>query len=374
VSLPIVLIDRRRSWERDRTWCTWAVRGTRFTELADQRWHRWRMVAGGREATTGSARHPYLRLDADAVYSAALGRLASAPNVELRSGETVLEIVDGDERPVVRTSRETIDAAEVFDARGMGSPGAHDSPGAPGPEDRARGVPAALAQRFLGWEVETDRPVFDPGVATLMDFTDVVAGDLRFLYVLPYSRTEALLEDTSIGPRALRSSERRTALESALRERWGAREWRVTYEERGHIPMTSRRFPLHPARHVHAVGVAGGAVRPSSGYAFSRIQAHCSRIARALATGTALPDAIAPRRIEVLDAIFLEALRTRPDRFPQIFLQMAQRISGDTFARFMTDSSTLSDEVRIIAALPKRPFLAAVPGARRRIYTLCTYS
>jgi len=38
---------------------------------------------------------------------------------------------------------------------------------------------------------------------------------------------------------------------------------------------------------------------------------------------------------------------------------MAQRVPGDVFARFMSDASSPTDEARIIAALPKRPFMSA---------------
>lgn len=124
--------------------------------------------------------------------------------------------------------------------------------------------------------------------------------------------------------------------------------------------MTTRRFPLSHGPHVHAVGAAAGAIRPSSGYAFSRIQRHCSQVARAHARSSRFPTRLAPGRRPALDAIFLRALDAEPERFPEVFLRLAAGVPGDVFARFMTDETTLAQDARVIAALPKGLFLSAL--------------
>lgn len=355
VSDPILLVDRRSTWERDRTWCTWASETTRFSQLANHRWPTWRVAAGGKEALASSSLHPYVHFDSRDIYREALRRLAAAPNVELRPRETVHGVSVAHERPVVETSTGAIEASTVFDALGPTSP-------------LLRGQPRGdveLAQSFLGWEVELDAPVFDPHVATLMDFRSDGLDGLRFLYILPFSSTRALIEDTSIGREATAPLERRRILEEELRGRLGVQSWHVIHEERGRLPMTTRPFELHRGPHIHAVGAAAGAIRPSSGYAFSRIQRHCTQVARAFARSGRLPARLAPLRVTKLDAIFLRALDAEPERFPDIFLCLAARVPGDVFARFMTDVSTPAEDAQVIAALPKGPFLSALARSSR---------
>jgi lycopene beta-cyclase len=353
VSEPIVLIDRRTTWERDRTWCTWASESMRFGELAGHRWAHWRITAGGAEALGGSSRRPYVHLDARDVYRTALDRLAAAPNVELRTGETVLGVsADRDQAPVITTRTGTIDASTIFDALGPGSPLL-----SPPVEDDVE-----LVQSFLGWEVELEVPRFDPRVATLMDFRPDGRAGLRFLYVLPFSSTRALIEDTSIGRMPVPPAERRRMLAQELRDGLGVDSWQVLHEERGRIPMSTRRFALQHGPHVHAVGAAAGAIRPSSGYAFSRIQRHCTQVARAHAGSRPFPTRLAPRRTTALDTIFLRALAAEPDGFPEIFLRLTSAVPGDTFARFMTDESSPWEDAHVIGALPKGPFLSALLG------------
>lgn len=347
---PLVLIDRRTRWDHDRTWCTWLTGPLRFAELASHRWSSWRAAAhvGDDQAVQHSRRHPYIHLASDAVYEAALGELADAPDVELRTDVQVLGVESGPASPRVTTTNGTFDAARVFDAMGPGSPLLRGRP--PGTTE--------LAQRFLGWEVETDRPVFTPETATLMDFRAPAPDCLVFIYVLPFSTTRALVEHTTIGTGAVAAAARRDALSAELSERHGVREWDVVREEKGHIPMSTFPFPAHRGPGLHAVGAAAGAIRPSSGYAFSRIQRHVDRIVAALATGAELPGSVAPSRYRVLDRIFLRAL-TDGAHGEELFLRLMAGVSGDVFARFMTDRSSAADEARVLAVLPPLTMTAA---------------
>jgi lycopene beta-cyclase len=348
VDVPITLIDRRRAWGSDRTWCTWQTTPMGFTELADAQWSRWTVRAGTASATGHSARYPYIHLDSAAVYRAALTRLRHAPHVELRHPVMVHGLKERRAGVRVLTSEGALDAGLVFDALGPHSPLL--------PSRREPDV--ALAQTFVGWEVETETAAFDPATATLMDFRPCADG-LRFLYVLPFSAHRALVEDTSVARGTVPVGARREALRAELAARLGASPYRLIREERGLVPMTLADFPLRRGERTWAVGAAGGAIRPSSGYAFSRTQQHVSAVARAIAQGAPLPERIGAERTRVLDTIFLHALDAEPARFPAIFARMVQSVPGEIFARFMTDVSSPADDARLIAALPKAPFLAA---------------
>ena len=53
-----------------------------------------------------------------------------------------------------------------------------------------------LNQHFRGWEIETDRPVFNPQLPTLFDFRTPQDGHMRFVYTLPFAENRALIEYT----------------------------------------------------------------------------------------------------------------------------------------------------------------------------------
>jgi len=350
----IVLVDRRTTWERDRTWCFWATPGIPDAALATARWNAWRTIGHDGAATQRSERHPYLHLPADRFYEASLKELSSAPNVELATATSVLAVRPARRKAiVVETSRGDLRAAGVVDAMGGRGP-------------LLRGRPAGaveLSQRFLGLEVEVERPVFEPTTATLMDFRlPGPSGAVRFMYVLPFSRTRALIEDTSIGGPVIGQAERRRAIEAYLAERLGAGAVSVLRTERGSLPMTTFPFPATRGPGLFAAGQAAGAARPSSGYAFARTQRHATALAACILRGSPAPSALGPRRRRALDAQFLRALRTSPGSAAGWFTTLARDVPGDVFARFMSDASSAADEARVMRALAKPHFLVALAG------------
>lgn len=340
----VVVIDRRTAFGRDRTWCTWAAPGTPFLDLATHRWETWEVVTPTGAARATSRARAYVHIPSDAFYAAALDELEAAPNVELRLGETVQEIGDG----WARTDAGTY-AGLVHDGLALGSPALRGR--------RAGAV--ELWQSFLGWEVETEQPAFDPRVATLMDYrTPQLPDGVQFLYVLPYSPTRALVEHTSFAPGGPTPDERRAVLRDHLPDAHA-----ILGEERGRLPMTTAPFAALRSPRTTAIGIAGGALRPSSGYAFSRVQAHAAALARAIVRGEPLPRHAAARRGAALDAVFLHALAADPAAFPEHFRALVDRVPADAFARFMSDHSTPVDEARVMAALPAGPFARAALSA-----------
>ena len=333
-----------------------------FSGLESHAWGAWEVVTDRGGVRHVGGRHAYRHLDSRDVYAHALARLDADPAAAVHLGVSV-EALEGRR---VRTDDGEWVGGRVYDALALGSP-----LGRPGAQDGAAAGGVHLVQAFLGWDVEVDRPLFDPAVATLMDFRVPQDGGLRFLYVLPFSPTRALVEDTTVGPASGPGRDRRggppddarrALLAGWLRER-GAAGWTVHHEERDAIPMTDRPVNATQSAGVVPVGTAAGAVRPSSGFAFARIQRHCRAVAEAVAAGREPPARVGAARLALMDRVFLRALADDPAAFPERFRAMVAGTSPDAFARFMDDESTPADELRLVAALPKVPFLAAAARA-----------
>jgi hypothetical protein len=61
-----------------------------------------------------------------------------------------------------------------------------------------------------------------------------------------------------------------------------------------------------------------------------------------------------------MDRIFLRVLNREPQIGLSIFAAMTHGLTGDRFAGFMTDNFNAVDALRLIATLPKYPFIRAV--------------
>ena len=343
-----VVVEPRTDYPRDRTWSYWRLVDHPFQPAIAKRWNRWevlRRTKDGKVSTTVRTSNdlPYEMIPADRLYALATRTLTGAPGIELRQGCRVLSVDERPDRVVVETTAGKIEASYVFDSR----------PPAPTCGD--------TVQRFLGQEVVTERPVFDPGCVTLMDFAvPQCPGCVHFLYVLPTSPTEALVEDTWLAPAEAELPDHRRSIRTYLAERFGVSSFAVTFEEEGAIPMSPRLQAAPRAGRLVSIGTAGGAVKPSSGYAFLGIQRMTASFAADLAAGRP-PAPFQPRGgiARWMDAVFLDALQRVPEEAPTIFENLFARCNPDALIRFLNDVGRPADVARVIAAMPKFTMIAA---------------
>ena len=108
-------------------------------------------------------------------------------------------------------------------------------------------------------------------------------------------------------------------------------------------------------------GMGGGALRPSSGYGFMRIQQwarHCA--SHYCGQGTIIPQTVSGFFLQKMDQIFLTVLRTQPQIAPVLFKQLLGQTQTERFIRFMNDQANMFDYLNIVSSLPKAPFIQAL--------------
>jgi lycopene beta-cyclase len=351
VDAPILILDRKESFEDDRTWCFWDVEPTPFTHLALKEWRSWSFASATGGVTQTTRRYPYKYLAARDFYEHALSRLARSPNVTVRLGEKAADYAERSGEVRIETSDGTVSARHVFDGRGL-------PPGSPAFEE-ARRRAVWVPQKFLGLRVRAERLVFDPVCCTLMDFSVDQSRGLRFVYVLPTGEREALVENVYLSEAEVTAGEHRAEIGAYLEGTYKLPPdgYEVLGEERGYIPMTDHAFPRRLGQRIHNIGMFGGETRPSTGYTFLRIQRYCRKLAAAIVLGKEPTSRVHPRRFDLLDSLFLRFVRESPEECPEVYRRMFAGVPPDPLVRFLTERSTPLDEARLIRALPKTPFL-----------------
>jgi len=352
---PILILDQKADFADDRTWCFWNVRPTPFTGLAAHCWHRWDVFGSRGEATAQtSPAVGYACLHSRDFYAHILATIRRCGNVTLRLGCPVESCQSSATHAAVQAGGMSYRADYVFDSRLRAPPRASDG---------------GLAQRFLGQFIQTETPCFDPTRFTLMDFRVPQADGLHFFYLLPFSPTEALVENTYIQDSraaALTPEQHRAEIADYLAGQRGLTHYDVVREEAGVIPMTARPFPKRDGR-VFFIGTAGGCTKPSSGYTFLRIQEQVRQLADAARVGTLgrFQERLAPARYRFFDAVFIQALRDDPAAFPGYFRRLFAHVPPDTMTAFLSETSTWRSDLQIIRSLPLGPFLRAALCATR---------
>ena len=143
-------------------------------------------------------------------------------------------------------------------------------------------------------------------------------------------------------------------------------DYRVLRQESGVIPLTDQPVARQSNGRVMAIGLCGGRLKPTTGFAFTRIQADSAAIVRSLLQHEQ-PFDIPPdaARYRLYDALLLDIMEREPKRIQAIFAALFKRSSLEQVLRFLDEAAPWWDNVRMFATLPCVPFLQALSRVGR---------
>lgn len=347
----ILIIDRDAKLRNDRTWCYWSDKPTRFDHLAYRTWDKVQFISEGFQKVFDLHPYRYRMIRAVDFYEAMRETLSPVPGITFLKARInqVSDTLNHSKAQVKINQDETIQSSWAFDSTFS-------------PSDYYTGSPGYhyLKQHFKGWEIETTSDFFDPSVVTLFDFRTPQKGSMRFFYILPFSRRRALVEYTLFSADLLKGSEYDSAISEYLEKILQVPKYRVEATEAGVIPMTDRPFPRKIGNRVMAIGTKGGKVKPSTGFAFLRIQKDSAEIVQSLldhAHPFNVPEP--PARYHLFDTLMLQVMDRSGDQMAHIFTEMFKNNSIQDIFRFLDEIAPFGENVRFLASLPKRPFINA---------------
>ncbi len=342
----IDLFDSREDFSTPQRWCFWDRSSSPYAQWATHHWPSWILQDEHQRVEATATDYQYFHVPASAYFQQEHTKLRKDDRVHFHLGTSVNQVTTSQGSYTVEAQDQTWEADCVLDARHQ-------------PQHPTNQREISLYQNFVGVVVETPQPRFNQEAVTLMDFHVPVSPSLKsiglpFLYILPYSPTKALLELTIFSPKKVPFSELRTELEQLLTT---YRPLNTLEEEEGSLwlsPNTRQQSqPVQPGYYL--AGASSGCLRPASGYAFLSIQRQAKELAQHLVNGAELPKW--STTLNSLDRLLLELIASQPHELPACFTQLFKHCPGPALIRFMTDCPRAMDYARVIAALPKRPFL-----------------
>lgn len=336
----ILLLDREKRRDRDHTWCFWEKGEGQWDNQLSWEWSEIQVGLGGNLKNYPMEDYRYKYLESDFFYQQAWSQIDQDKRFEFLKAD--IESVQSTRKGAVVTlhSGEHYEAPQVFSSIP--------------PKD----VEISFWQHFLGWEIQTTKPVFDASVATLMDFQPDEDGEVRFMYILPVSENEALVEFTVFGPEVWKTEVYFEKLSQYLREDLEAGSWMVTHEEVGAIPMSCELGKQQPSG-IRTIGTAGGVVKPSTGYAFSRIQRDSLDIAQRWKPGKPVPPHQLKKLYSSCDAALLHLMEQGNFSISAYFASLFERWGGDTVLGFLDEQLPTSKVLGIMNASPWKVFIPA---------------
>ncbi|MBC8081857.1 MAG: Lycopene cyclase [Hymenobacter sp.] len=352
VNQRILLIEPVAKDQNDRTWSFWADAPTLFDGIVAHEWGQIAFRSPQFERVFALARHRYKMIRGLDFYTFVQQALTGKPQFTRVRG-TVEALENTPAGIIATTSAGSFTARYAFDSR-------------PPQFQKRPGKYRYLLQHFVGWEVETTHDVFDPQTVEFMDFRGEQQREARFMYVLPFSARRAFIEYTLFSAEMLPKAEYEAAMRKYLHD-LGVTDFRVEAEEAGAIPMTDHPLPAAIGSRIINLGTRAGRAKPSTGYAFKRIQAHSARLVAALAATGHPPANLTGDQwqFHLFDTLLLDIMQRQGEQTRDIFTELFRRNSPERLFDFLDERTSGWENLQVMNSVTPGPFLRSIAHVLR---------
>ncbi|MGQ2983551.1 lycopene cyclase family protein [Flavobacterium sp.] len=345
----ILLIDPDAKKDNDRTWCFWQKGMGNWDGIVHREWGTALFANEQWRADLNFGGYSYKMVRGIDFYDLVLKELQQHPNIEFVD-QKVIDFKDPGIQVSVATGTENYTCDFLFNS-------IYD-PELPASQNKY----PVLRQHFIGWHVKTEKPVFDPECPTFMDFSIPQTGNTRFMYVLPFSEKEAIVEYTLFSKDLLPAEEYERAIEDYLNN-LGASGYSVIAEEKGSIPMTSYPFWKNNSKKILNIGSAGGWTKASTGYTFRNADKLSGRLVEfMLLQEPDMRQFHKTSRFWLYDLLLLDILAKKNHEGAGIFSSMFKKAKAAPVFKFLDEETSFAEDLKVIWQCPKGLFLKALLG------------
>ena len=335
----ILVVDANFNKGNDRTWCFWEDQAGPFELIVCKKWSNIEVLKGTMQRLLPTAPFEYKMIQGIDFYQHISAFAKGFDNVEWVASK-VLSIDAEHNGAIVHWEGGAANADYVFSS-------IHG--------DR---IQSALWQHFKGIVVEFDDAVFDKSVARLMDFNVPQMDATAFMYLLPLTDKKALVEYTLFSPTILETAEYDLVLNTYMEEHYKGQTYNIVHTEQGAIPMTTKKITSSTSS-VISIGTMGDAVKASTGYAFQFIQKQTQQIVKQLKLNQTLDASVHYTRHQFYDAVLLYIPEHKKMAGDEIFARIFKKNDAATVFKFLSNTSNLIEDIRIMLSLPTQIFLPA---------------
>ena len=342
----VLLLDKDLKNKNDRTWCFWTKKKTNwFDAIVFKKWRHFSFKSDGFEKRFDLEPYAYVMVRGLDFYEYCLTELKKDARFEFITDE-ILALKSESEWAVLNTSTQSYKAQYVFNSAFR--------------KLSVKKNQVNYVQHFKGWLIESPEPVFDEACTVFMDFSPEQQNDCRFVYVIPFSKTIALVEYTGFSNRAISTTAYNEALDTYLTSNLKLASYKLLESEQGEIPMTEGDFTNPYGDRVINIGTAGGNSKPSTGYTFYFIQKHTEAIIQQLKNGSKqfkMP--VREKRFLIYDKILLDVLNKKTVPAKKVFTALFQKNDLQHLLAFLNEESNIKQDLKIMRSVPIGAFAAS---------------
>jgi lycopene beta-cyclase len=356
----ILLLDQDPKKTNDRTWCLWAKEETIWDSIILKKWNSALFANEKFKRDLALKPYQYNQIRGSDFYNFVFEALLKHSNITFLN-EKVTDINELETHVFVGTEENRYTCDSLFNS-------IYTKAFA---ENQVK-YPV-LQQHFIGWFVKSESEIFNPEQATFMDFSVEQKGNTRFMYVLPVSKTEALVEYTLFSEKLLPKEEYENEIQFYLKK-LGTKNFEIIEKEQGSIPMTSYPFWKKNTKRVLNIGTAGGWTKASTGFTFRNSDKKSSELVEFLCAPSPegsgslkmtsesikMSSFHKKSRFWFYDLLLLDILYRHNELGSAIFSSLFRKGNPALIFKFLDEETTLIEDFKVILKCPKMPFIIAL--------------
>ncbi|WP_406844796.1 lycopene cyclase family protein [Flavobacterium soyae] len=350
----ILLLDQDSKKINDRTWCFWEKENSVWSSVISKKWDLALFANEGFKRNLMLKPYQYNKIRGIDFYNFVFEEISKHSNITFLN-EKITDINELETHVFVGTVENRYTSNYLFNSiyTKAFAEGQNKYP--------------VLQQHFLGWFIKTENEAFNPDEVVFMDFSVEQKGNTRFMYVLPVSTTEALVEYTLFSEKLLTEEEYENEIQKYLKK-LGIRHYEIIEKEQGSIPMTCYPFWKKNTKRVLNIGTAGGWTKASTGYTFKNSDKKSSELIKFLCDNTSpktsgllnMKSFHKKSRFWFYDLLLLEILYRHNESGSSIFSSLFKKGKPKLIFKFLDEETSLFEDFQVILKCPKRPFIKAL--------------
>ena len=342
----ILLIDENAKTTNDRTWCFWDEKETNWQNAVSKKWDFAVFSHPNYRRVLDLKPYRYCMVKGLDFYTQVFDLIAKHQNIDF-SNQKVEDIEENENLIFVKTESTIFSCDKLFNS-------IYDKKII---ENQSK-YPL-LQQHFIGWFIKSEQEVFNPEQATFMDFSVAQKGNTRFMYVLPTSKKEALLEYTLFSHKHLNNEEYETEIKSYI-DKLGITNYEIIEKEQGSIPMTCYPFWIKNTKNVINIGTAGGWTKASTGYTFKNSSKKSKALVNFLLHENDFRKFHRKDKFWIYDILLLDILDKHNELGSTIFSALFKKGNPSLIFKFLDEETAFWEDLQVIWKCPKILFIKAL--------------
>jgi len=344
----VAIFDKTTKSGNDKTYCFWEKTTGKWNDCVSKTWRHAYFKDKKRTQSLNLKPYIYKKINAFDFYTFCKTTLTKKSTTFHFFTEEILDVSEENTKVIVKTKNKEYNCSHAFDSRIEVS------------LNTIKKKSTYINQSFKGWLIETKIPAFAPERFTMMDYSIQWNESTSFMYILPVSRTEALLEYTLFTPETITDKDFDKQLKKYINDYLPNIEYHIKATEKGSIPMTNYAFNKHHTKRITKIGTAGGWVKASTGYSFKFAEKNALTIVTQLKQNKHPIGHKSSWRFQFYDKLFLKILAHENTKGAELFAEMYEKTEPSLLLKFMDEETSVFEEFEFIKELTPWPFLKAI--------------